>query len=178
VARGFFVFSLISALMAVYYATTQQRTLGRLLRPEHVRAWIRGGISRRRLDGNDLSPCDPQDLDHNVDGAMNENILLAKCFTPSVISVITISAPQMLLSGSLMTLLLGLGIYFGFTWTSKLDTQAGLHDSRNVFIVFVVGLGVCIIVYSLSGLIHNTEDESEDEILRSHMNRYRDVHPI
>jgi hypothetical protein len=41
-AKGLLVFSLTSALMTVYYATTQYRALGRLLRPKHVREWIRG----------------------------------------------------------------------------------------------------------------------------------------
>jgi hypothetical protein len=43
VARACFVLSLTFALMAVYYATTQQRTLGRLLKAKDVRLWIRGG---------------------------------------------------------------------------------------------------------------------------------------
>ncbi|KFZ14085.1 hypothetical protein V501_03412 [Pseudogymnoascus sp. VKM F-4519 (FW-2642)] len=43
VAQGAFVLSLTSSLMAVYYATTQQRMLGRLLQAEQVRLWIRGG---------------------------------------------------------------------------------------------------------------------------------------
>jgi hypothetical protein len=188
VAKGFLVFSLIDALMAVYYATTQQRAMGRLLRPKQVRAWIRGGIGAKlptldratrsfakdmKLAGIDLSPCDPQDLNNNqYTSLVIPNYLRQKCFTPSVVSVITISAPQMLLSGSLITLLLGLGIYFGFTWTDKLDAQAGPHDSRNVFITFVVGLGVCTLVYSLSGLIHDKEDRPEVKILDYHMKEY------
>ncbi|ELR07678.1 hypothetical protein VC83_03727 [Pseudogymnoascus destructans] len=43
VARGAFVLILTSSLMAVYYATTQQRMLGRLLQAEQVGLWIRGG---------------------------------------------------------------------------------------------------------------------------------------
>lgn len=188
-AKGFLVFSLISALMAVYYASTQQRAMGRLLRSKQIRAWIRGGVGAKRssLDRDtrrlvkqlakqlkmDLRPCDLDYLDPNQYLFLQvPNYLRQKSFTPSVVSVITISAPQMLLSGSLITLLLGLGIYFGFVWTDKLDTQAGVHDSRNIFIMFVLSLGVCILVYSLSSPIHDTEERSEAEIVESHMKDY------
>lgn len=53
VARGFLVFSLTAALMAVYYATTQQRTMGRLLTVRQVRQWIRGGIDSPAAARND-----------------------------------------------------------------------------------------------------------------------------
>ncbi len=43
VARARFVLSVTFALMAVYYATTQPRTLGQLLNAKDVRLWIRGG---------------------------------------------------------------------------------------------------------------------------------------
>src|SRR5271155_218953 len=48
IARAFLVFSVISSLMAVYYATTQQRTMGRLLQPTQVRGWIRGQLPPQR----------------------------------------------------------------------------------------------------------------------------------
>lgn len=176
--------------MAVYYATTQQRAMGRLLRPKQVRAWIRGGIGsklsfldpytklilirlRYKLPEMDVRPCDLEDFDPDQYGfLLASNHLRQKSFTPSLVSVSTISAPQMLLSGSLMTLLLGLGIYFGFKWTNKFDTQAGIRDSRNIFITFVTSLGVCTIVYSLSSLVHDREENTEAEILDVHMKNY------
>jgi hypothetical protein len=40
VARASFTFSLVSATMAVYYATSQYRKLGRCLHADEVKAWI------------------------------------------------------------------------------------------------------------------------------------------
>ncbi|TLD30016.1 hypothetical protein E2P81_ATG06669 [Venturia nashicola] len=241
-AKGFLVFSLTSALMAVYYATTQQRALGRVLRAKQVREWIRGhavvrarGKSRtvnfKLKDGilgflvemrsdtipaplgdlwksireavqtaegkwpqklsdydwnaimkalevwrqppRELLPCDPRDLDvSQVHLLTTPGFLRRKCFTPSVLSVITISAPQMLLSASLLTLLVGFGVYLGFTWTRKLDTLAALHDSRNVFIMYLVGLGVCIFVYSISRIVQETDLRTEHQILEDHVKEY------
>jgi hypothetical protein len=78
--------------------------------------------------------------------------IIESCFTPSEASVITISAPQMLLSASLLMLLIALGIYLGFLWTRSLDQSAGINDSRSVFITYVVGLAVSGFVYSISQL--------------------------
>jgi hypothetical protein len=87
-------------------------------------------------------------------------------FTPSVAAVVSISAPQMLLSDSLFSLLTALGIYFGFTWTRSLDSDAGYHDSRNVFIFYIVGLAVCIVVYSVSGIIQDEDKRTEYRIIQ------------
>ena len=37
--------------MAVYYATAQYRVLGRLLQPEQIRMWIRGGMRGQNSSG-------------------------------------------------------------------------------------------------------------------------------
>ncbi|KAF2496463.1 hypothetical protein BU16DRAFT_460458 [Lophium mytilinum] len=183
-ARGSLIFSLTTALMAVYYATTQHRIMSRLLSAKQVRSWIRGGeiiIRRGRhhlqamLQARaELRPCDPTELDHVQAQLIHDRpqFLRQTCFTPSVAAVVTISAPQMLLSTSLMALLLGLGIYLGFTWTFRLDTVAGPQNSRNVFITYVVGLTVSIIVYSMSRLIQNKDARSEVDILDSHLSEY------
>lgn len=53
---------------------------------------------------------------------------------------------------SIFSFLLSLAIYQGFTWTYALDTAAGPRDSRNVFISFVVGTGVCGFFFSFTFL--------------------------
>ena len=72
---------------------------------------------------------------------------------PSAAAVLTMSAPNMLLSSSLNAFLVGLGVYLGYVWTRNLGEQAGAMGSRGVFITYVVGLGVCYFVYALSRLI-------------------------
>ena len=257
VARACFVLSLTFALMAVYYATTQQRTLGRLLNAKDVRLWIRGG-KRQSEDGRivpsfqdilmksvlkprhtlpngprqdseaegfdpgaqvpperplnpalslggvlvmirtikahrmgaelppsrsilqfrfDFVPSDPDDYtlpSHVIDIRRN---IIYHCFTPSAACVITISAPQMLLSSSLAMLLIALAIYFGFTWTRKLDTNAGLNDSRNIFITYIVGLTIAGLVYGVSKLFQNDEKRSELQIVEGYLDEYLAKHP-
>lgn len=146
VARALLVFGLVSALMAVFYASAQQRRIGRLFEPRDIRIWIRGPPE---LKG------DPQPFDHLQPFPTTEKLeaLMQRSFTPSVAAVITMSAPQALLSASVFTLLIALGIYLGFTWTRNLDVDAGVHDSRNVFIVYIVGLAVCVGVYWIASVI-------------------------
>jgi hypothetical protein len=212
--------------MAVYYATTQQRTLGRLLKAKDVRLWIRGGnrdyeaarlvpsfdgimrrILRKFLRARNI---DAQEVDRRLQapittgagllGAVHRVVLayqsdfrssdpdeyvpelsnmdhfqkdiIRHCFTPSVASVITISAPQMLLSGSLVMLLIALGIYLGFLWSRGLDQTAGINDSRNVFITYVVGLAVSGFVYSVSQLFQDEEKHSERQIVEGYLRKY------
>jgi hypothetical protein len=44
--------------MAVYYSTTQYRSLGRLLHPNQIRLWIRGGRRNQDLSGRILPTFD------------------------------------------------------------------------------------------------------------------------
>ena len=91
--------------------------------------------------------------------------------------MLVISAPQVLLSGSLVSLLVGLGIYFGFIWTKQLDKETSPNGSRDVFITYVVGVGVCLFVYSLSRLLQDTDERPPDEVLSEYMLQYLDSHP-
>ncbi|KAE9374319.1 hypothetical protein N431DRAFT_503200 [Stipitochalara longipes BDJ] len=140
VARGFFTFSLISAIISVYYASAQYRILGRLLNGNEVKKWIRN---------------DPHSRDNrNHYGE----------FMPSPTAVLTISAPNMLLSASLNSVLLGFGVYLAYVWTRHLDAEASSNDSRAVFITFVVSLTVCYAVYELSSLVVVRESYTSDRL--------------
>jgi hypothetical protein len=74
-------------------------------------------------------------------------------FMPSPAAVLTVSAPNMLLSASLNSFLLGLGTYLAYVWTRHLDTTAGINDSRAIFITYVASLTACYGIYELSGLV-------------------------
>lgn len=99
------------------------------------------------------------------------------CSTPSVASVITISAPQMLLTSSLGMLLVALGIYLGFLWTRHLGENAGINDSRNVFITYITGLVVSALIYNISLLSQDDEKRSEREIIEAYEFEYIFGHP-
>ncbi|KAI8938203.1 hypothetical protein NX059_005863 [Plenodomus lindquistii] len=148
VARGAFTFSLLSAIMAVYYATSQYRKMGRCLRPVQVRAWIKG--KRHRYSWQPA----------------NSKRVLYQDVLPSTASVLTVSAPNMLLSASLNSFLVGLGVYFGQIWIRSLDEDAGDYASRAVFITYIVSLLVCYSIFGLSSLVVAGESyQSEREFL-------------
>ncbi|PMD26210.1 hypothetical protein NA56DRAFT_698375 [Hyaloscypha hepaticicola] len=235
VARVCFVLSLTFALMAVYYSTTQQRTLGRLLKAKGVRLWIRG-VNRRSPTGRiiptlddlvkklpfpeihdrltqgsaqfhvtaliqnswftssllhgfsafiyattfdfDFLSSDPDDYTPNLSNIEDiKSDIIYHCFTPSVASVLTISAPQMMLTASLGMLLIGLAIYFGFLWTRNLDTNAGFHDIRNVFITYTAGLAIAVVVYNLSLFFQDDDQRSERQIVEAYLDNYLSNHP-
>ncbi|KAF2435024.1 hypothetical protein EJ08DRAFT_730152 [Tothia fuscella] len=218
IARGFLAFSLVSALMAVYYASTQHRVFAHMFNPRQIRIWIRGGKSenneksrivpslsailmkiakQRKGRGSstysatqresfDLptssplpGPCDADDL--VLEGIPDTELkacLRHFCFTPSVFAVITIPAPQALLTSSLYSLFIALGIYSGFRWTRNLELDAGTHDSRNVFVMYIVGLGVCLAVYTLSQIIQAEDKRSEIAILDDYVKDYVVDHHI
>lgn len=266
--------SLTSSLMAVYYATTQQRMLGRLLQAEQVRLWIRGGrcgedtarlvpsldeivqrlINRSggqslvdeqsraeprapfvtrlvrtavarpndqrdptseeshynnnllgltgHVDGTvtgivqtslhiagfvlyligvtpfEFLPSDPGDFNPNQRDRRNlKRAIINQCFTPSASSVITVSAPQMLLSTSLCSLLIGFGVYLGFLWTRSLDQTGGVNDSRNVFITYITGLIVSGLVYSISQLFQDDDKRDERAIMEDYLKEYVEKNP-
>lgn len=197
IVKGFFALSLLSSLMAVYYATTQQRAFGQLIKATQVRRWIRGrdskalgraptykgeflfrfckriGVSEStrlfRLsqlstlsnlpNGGHGDPADFKPTSSDLESMENEIII--QCFTPSVASVITISAPQVLLATSLLSLLVGLGMYFAYLWTRNLDAGAGEHHSRNVMAFYLAALVACVGVYSISRFIQDEEETLE-----------------
>lgn len=128
VARGFFTFSLVSAIIAVYYASDQYRILGRQLNSEDVRIWLRNDKHSQIREKEAKS-------------------------MPSIAAVLTISAPNMLLSASLNSFLLGFGIYLAFIWTRDLDSAAGNIGSREIFFTYVASLTVCYGIYALSGVV-------------------------
>jgi hypothetical protein len=97
--------------------------------------------------------------------------IIRKSFTPSVTSILTISAPQMLLSSSMGMLLIALDVYFGFLWVRSLDSNTGINDSRNVFISCLVGLTVAGLVYNISQLVQGSDNHYEIQILKTYLNK-------
>lgn len=133
--------------MAVYYASTQHRSMGRLLLPGQVRGWIRG------------------EYDQEPDITSTDMTELLKPFKPSPTSVLTISAPQLLLSSSLYSFLVGLGVYVSFVWRRQLDPDAGFNDSRNIFVTYVVSIAVCEIIYSVSSVAQEEQKNTMPKLI-------------
>lgn len=140
--RGLFALSLVSSLIAVHYATRKYRHLGRCSRAAQVQGWIGYKTVKGKIRPAS-SLCDIESTDTRN---RREKI-------PSVASVLTMSAPKMLLSFSLHSFLMGLAFYFGWVWTQNLDEDASVKGSRAVFVTYMVGLVSCYYVYSLSNLV-------------------------
>jgi hypothetical protein len=127
--------------MSVYYSSNQYQVLVRCVTAEQIKSWIRGrpAFQRKRKRPDNM---------------------------PSVSSVLTISAPNVLLSASVYAFVVGYGLYLGFIWTEDLDGDAAPGDSRRVFITFLVVASVCYSVYWLSILVVWTDDEFEEDMTR------------
>ncbi|KAF7935542.1 hypothetical protein BELL_0096g00090 [Botrytis elliptica] len=182
-AKSCFVMSLTFALVSVYYSVTQQRILGQLIKPKDVRHWIRGRKQRSNpilstAVWSKLDPCEPDD--YSPDGLDISDLkrdFERQCFLPSPLSVITLSAPQMLLSGSLSLLLIDLGIYLGKFWIRELDSTEPATDSRNVFILYFTGLYFSGGIYVTLGWFHGRDEGSASDIIDGYMNEYIASHP-
>lgn len=125
-------------------------------------------------------PCEPCDLEQEVfdiEIASRRHFVKTLCFTPAFTAVLTMSAPLVLLWVSIISLIIALGVYFGFIWTrNDVSLNAGSNDDRNVFIAYIVSLGICMIVYSCSQLIQDDEPEAEDQVIERYLKDYENAH--
>ncbi|CAI6090554.1 unnamed protein product [Clonostachys chloroleuca] len=146
VARSCWISSLITSLLAVYFATSQAWTISQLTSEKGLRRWVHNtddagndGIRLwMALNGNDNDNDDNQ----NEEEEQSEQLLAG--LAPALSSTITVSAPSLLLSSSLLLLLAGMGVFLGFVWSRDLDVDAGVGDNKSVFVVYVVVLGVSL----------------------------------
>ncbi|KAF2191634.1 hypothetical protein K469DRAFT_556012, partial [Zopfia rhizophila CBS 207.26] len=141
VVRASYLFSLLSALLAVYYAGNRVWKIGRLLPGSQLRVWVRN--SDRSME-DVLAETKTSDEKTRLKS-------IVRSLAPAPSSVLTVSAPGLLLSAALRFQLVGFGIYLCFVWKRGLDISAGPNDSRNVFVVYLVGVSVCYGVYTVSG---------------------------
>ncbi|KAF5877697.1 uncharacterized protein Bfra_002065 [Botrytis fragariae] len=182
-AKSCFVLSLTFALVSAYYSVTQQRILGRLIKAKDVRDWIRG---RKQTVNSILSvsigfkfdPCDPDDYSlADLDIGDFKMDFERRCFLPSPISVVSLSASQILLTSSPTLLLIGLGIYLGQFWVRELDPDKPATDSRNVFILFFIGLYFSGGMYAILGEFDGKDTRLESKIIDEYMSIYLSSHP-
>ncbi|KAK6340118.1 hypothetical protein TWF730_001890 [Orbilia blumenaviensis] len=159
-ARACLMFSLVASLMAVYFAAMQSRKIGRLFKGEEIRTWIRKGrvdktrelISRLQTLGtgeNFIRECDY--VSEQVRGMKGHRTNMD--ITPAPSSLLSLSAPSMLLSASVFTFLAGIGVYLGFLYGKRFNTGHGIDDDRNIFIVYIIALGLCSLVYYFASWI-------------------------
>lgn len=168
-ARGFLVFSLTSATMAVYSATTQCRVYCQLISSKDIKRqikvievielphnlWITSRAIQRRIEEARVS-ANPIKV---IPAFTNSRSHVAYQI-PSVPSMITASAPFTLLTSALHSFLIGFGIYLGYLWTRNLGQDITAADNRSVFITYVTGLGSCYLIYVLANTALRPRDSS------------------
>ncbi|RDW71662.1 hypothetical protein BP5796_07696 [Coleophoma crateriformis] len=175
ISRAFFILSVISGCLSVFFCVATQKIISTQYTPHEIRHWLTAPIPRRFLNSLErlnefLVQSSERRGDRNFQGDLASYLesgqiqtlkaaLMTK--TPSILSVAVLSAPGFMLDISLSTLLLALGIYLGFIWTRNLDTNAGLHDSRNVFIFYIVGVLSMIAIYSVPNALKDSEERHQ-----------------
>jgi hypothetical protein len=127
-ARALLSCSMALGILSVIYATSQQQTVAMLNNPLEIRLYLSSG----RLDRN------------NHPYAMPYRLLPLES---SVATVKQFGLPSLLLKLAVLLYLVGFGIYILFAWLNNVERKG--TDHRNVFICFVVTLGVITINQSL-----------------------------
>jgi hypothetical protein len=129
VARAFFLASLVSGCLSVYYAMHLMRTLGSLTTDKEIQAFLRAPVEKIKPEWEDKNQ-------------------------PSLAAVLILDSPKSLVDLSVLAFLVGLSVYILFIWINKLDLDAGSGDSRNVFIFYIVTLWVCVGLYNKARLFN------------------------
>lgn len=178
IARGFFILSVISGSLSVYFCVTTQKIIGTKYTPHEIRHWLTAPLPRGILpqlnhverelaqlaelaEKAGVSSVNAEIAPHIEAGEFEQFRTTIMTKTPSILSVVVLSAPAFILNISLSALLIALGVYLGFIWTRNLDTDAGLHDSRNVLIFYVVGVFSMIAVYFVPNALKDSEDQHQ-----------------
>jgi hypothetical protein len=126
---------MVTALLAVYFSNDQSWTISHLSTEKKLRAWIM-----------DVDPEDDYEevLRLRLKNSEGPSTVIMDSIAPAPSSAITISAPSLLLSASLLLLLSGMGVFLAFIWTWEVDKDGGTSSSRDVFIVYIVTLGISL----------------------------------
>ena len=131
--RAFFSASMLFGIFSVVCATSQHKTIGLLNDPTALRLWLSTGKPSKA---------------HTTRGP--------KAYPPpydtlplesSISAFLAIQFPRTLLNLAVFLYLIGFCLYLVFSWRDQIPD--GSSDYRNIFIVFIVCLGLFIIYYGV-----------------------------
>lgn len=131
-AEAAFVISLIAGLLSVYFACMIQQQLSSLHSPEEVRRWLsttRGG--RHRHDEQESGA---------LEGSRVQTI-------PSYHAALLLILPAQLLNWSSISLLVGIGIYYGLVQTENLGLLRGQNSNLAILVVYVLFTSAALLSY-------------------------------
>jgi len=120
-AQAAFVVSLLTGLLAVYYAYMVQQQLSTLHTSQEVLNW---------LTTAQVEDCqEPADREPGVHPVYRP--------IPSLASALLLTYPAQLLNWSLSFLLIGVGVYYGIVYTEDLGQLRGSNANLAVLVVYV-----------------------------------------
>ena len=148
-----------------------QKAVGSLYTAKEIKAWLSGPLPRLFLKAltdfdRQMAPALEYARAHNSETnfriskqQIDELQMTFNTLQPSISAAFLLSSPSLLLNISLGSFIMALGIYLGFVWTRNLDTQAGVHDSRDVFIFFAISVFTFVVVYYLPATFKTIESD-------------------
>jgi hypothetical protein len=153
IAKACFVVGLVFGCLSVWSSTTMARLLSRSVTAGALRSWLSKPapkaalIQFKKIIGPRLAKahaCSDEEI-ADIQASVIAFLEESKWKEASFYSCLLLSAPSILLNCSLVSFLIGLGVYLGDVWKKDLDAVAGKTASRAVLIVYVVG--------TISGLV-------------------------
>lgn len=149
-AQAFFIASVVLGSLSVYFSCLTQQTFSGFHDADEIKNWLSksttGDKDRCRSELERTIP--PLDLlvQQDAEGAAHEHrrqklesVLSAyRWKTASPNAALMLVAPAQLLTLALNAFIIGLGIYLGFVWTSKLIDFPGTDGALAVLIIYIV----------------------------------------
>ncbi|KAK3170661.1 hypothetical protein OEA41_002743 [Lepraria neglecta] len=124
---------MLFGILSVVSATSQHRAIGLLNDPTALRLWLSRGkpSADHRTEGSKayLPPYDTLPLESSVS------------------AFLVTQFPRVLLNLAVFLYLVGFGLYLIFSWREEVPN--GSADYRNIFVVFVVSVGLSFLHYSV-----------------------------
>ncbi|KAF2091409.1 hypothetical protein K490DRAFT_7694, partial [Saccharata proteae CBS 121410] len=171
-AKAFFIASLVTGALSVFYACLIQQKLSSLFSADDMRAWLSqpgDNTARQTVDGKisslvlqwkiwGLEP--PPSFDH----ALKELEHKIKTYrdnhhlkTTSFYAALMIKIPVILLNYAVAAFLVGLGIYLGCVATSGLNGPSSKTDSMAVLIFYCLVTALGLLLYGVPSVLKMME---------------------
>ena len=123
---------MLFGILSVVSATSQHRAIGLLNDPTALRLWLsRGKPSAAHITGSKAYPPPYNTLP----------------LESSVSASLVTQFPRVLLNLAVFLYLVGFGLYLIFSWREEVPD--GSVDYRNIFVVFIICLGLSILHYDV-----------------------------
>lgn len=129
-ASAAFVISLVAGLLSVYYACILQQQLSGLHSPEETLLWLT--ITVRALPHPLIPEMGILEFWHHAQTYKDNDLI------PSFNAALLLVVPSILLNWSSVTLLIGIGIYFGMIYAENLGSLRGNNSNLAILLVYVL----------------------------------------